>query len=116
MSQHSGYRDTAKNQHGLQIGQTGYWSVITAYGLAAAEGIKLTAEHLDVINILREDFVNFGQPVSKKQILNRLEIIFAGQGGLEFLYRLFPLDPVMQAMRIAGLSFEKETAPFISHA
>ncbi len=85
--------------------QVSYWSVITAYGLAAAEGIKLREEHFKVIKLLRAKYQYSRPPEdAKKKIFNHLEVSFAAQGGRDFLYKLFPKDPVKQSMRIAGLS------------
>lgn len=84
--------------------QVSYWSVITAYGLAAAEGIKLREEHFKVIKLLRAKYQHSRPLDTKKKIFNHLEVSFAAQGGRDFLYKLFPRDPVKQSMRIAGLS------------
>jgi tRNA 2-thiouridine synthesizing protein E len=80
-----------------------YWSVITAYGLAAAEKIRLTADHFEVLNKLREDYVLTGKARHAKQIANLLALAFEQRGGMRYLQQLFPDDFISQSMRIAGL-------------
>jgi tRNA 2-thiouridine synthesizing protein E len=86
-----------------------YWSVITAYGLAAAEGLKLTDAHFEVIAFLRDRYRAHGRLVPAHVLSQELDQAFADRGGLRYLYRLFPRGPVHQAMRIAGLPLPAQT-------
>ena len=78
-----------------------YWSIITAYGLAAAENIKLTPMHLDMLEWLRHDYEQNG-PSTITQLVFRIETAFADQGGNLLLLSLFP-EGHTQALKIAGL-------------
>ncbi len=99
MSKHAG---TAVRQQTLNyLAGLQYWSVITAYGLAASEGIKLTEQHLEMLEWLRHDFDRYGVS-GLPTFPARLDRTFAKQGGYILFHRLFPRDPE-QALRIAGL-------------
>lgn len=80
-----------------------YWSVITAYGYAAAERVRLTAEHLEVVLYLRKYYAQYGPHYRTLHLLDVLSDAFATQGGYQYLYQLFPKGPILQATRIAGL-------------
>ena len=94
-----------RNQPGA-LEKLQYWSVITAYGLAAAEGLKLRDEHFVVIAFLR---ANYREMQSAHALSKKLDQAFAKRGGLKYLYRLFPGGPVQQAMAIAGLPQPRQT-------
>ncbi len=83
------------------LGELPYWSIITAYGLAAAEGIKLSSAHLDVLDWLRTDYENNSEHF-RQYLIHRLDAAFSGQGGILHVYRLFP-EGLLQALKIAGL-------------
>ncbi len=85
-----------------------YWSLITAYGLAAAEGINLTQEHIEVILWLRADYDKFGNNYDDELIVRKLEKDFRLTDGKAYLEVLFPNKPVSQWMRIAGLPVQPE--------
>ena len=78
-----------------------YWSIITAYGLAAAEGIKLSPLHLEMLEWLRRDYAQYG-PSSITNLVLRVETTFSDQGGNLLLMSLFP-EGHTQALKIAGL-------------
>lgn len=84
-----------------------YWSLITAYGLAAAEGINLTQQHIEVILWLRVDYDKFGNN-DVDFIIRKLEKDFGLTDGKAYLEVLFPNKPVAQWMRIAGLPVQPE--------
>ena len=52
-----------------------YWSIITAYGLAAAESIKLSPLHLDVLMWLRQDYERNGS-TTISHLAYRIETAF----------------------------------------
>jgi len=79
-----------------------YWSIISAYGLAAAEGIRLTEEHIDILLWLREKFDKQGG-IDIIPTMQQLAVMYGPDGGEEFLHVLFPKQPIEQCMRIAGL-------------
>jgi tRNA 2-thiouridine synthesizing protein E len=79
-----------------------YWSLIIAYGLAAAEGIKLSQEHIEVLYWLRAEYDQSGC-FETKHLLQKLENDFELKDGKQYLESLFPGEPVTQWLRIAGL-------------
>lgn len=79
-----------------------YWSLITAYGLAAAEGINLTSEHIKVLKLLRADYDKFGN-IDTESLIEKLEADLGLSDGHTYLQHLFSLDPVNKCFRIAGL-------------
>jgi len=85
-----------------------YWSLITAYGLAAAEGINLTQEHIKAILWIREDYDKFGNNYDEDFIVRKLEKSFGLVDANLYLKMLFPLNPISQWMRIAGLPVQPE--------
>lgn len=70
---------------------------------AEQEGIELTAAHWEVINCLRDYYLEHDPPEHAREIGNMLDRTFAERGGRKYVRRLFPKGPVAQGMRIAGL-------------
>lgn len=85
-----------------------YWSIITAYGLAAAEQLKLTPAHLNMLEWLRQDYFQHGVTPIIRLVL-RIENAFSRQGGVFQLLSLFPKGP-LQALKIAGLPIQRKAA------
>jgi tRNA 2-thiouridine synthesizing protein E len=79
------------------------WSEEIAAELAAQEGIELTAEHLEVIHLLRDHYHFHGHDLSGTRLLRALEEPFGRRGGRKHLFELFPAGPISQGCRIAGL-------------
>lgn len=80
------------------------WSHEIARDLARAEGIDLGADHLRVLDWLREIVIDQGgSRLDARGILLKLETHFAAEGGGQWLYTLFPGGPVRVGMRLAGL-------------
>jgi len=79
------------------------WSEEIAANLAAEEGIQLTAEHLEVIHLLRDHYHFHGNDLSGTRLLRALEEPFGRRGGRKHLFELFPGGPISQGCRIAGL-------------
>jgi TusE/DsrC/DsvC family sulfur relay protein len=88
------------NVHHLQELQ--YWSLITAYGLAAAAGIKLNQQHIELLYWVRAVYDQTGR-CDKDTLLMKLEKDFGTKTARDYLKRLFPSDPVSHWLRIAGL-------------
>ena len=80
------------------------WSDEQANKVASDEGVELTPDHLQVISLLREYYLQHGKVESGRELGEMLDEKFADQGGRKFLYKLFPEGPVTQGMRFAGLS------------
>lgn len=79
------------------------WSPNHANQQADADGLALTEEHWEVIYYLRERFREHGNDAPARNVLHDLEVRFCDKHGRAYLYELFPLGPVSQASRLAGL-------------
>ena len=90
-----------------------YWSIIAAYGLAAAEGIRLTQEHIEIVTWLREQFDELGD-IDAVPAMQQLAVMYGPYGGEAFLHTLFPKDSIEQCMRIAGLPVPEFTGGNLS--
>lgn len=81
------------------------WTEDTARATAHAEGIELSDPHWEVIRFLRVHYQNVGAKMPPAHELSQtLEERFAEQGGLRYLYELFPGGPLNQGGRIAGIA------------
>lgn len=79
------------------------WSVEQGRHIAAAEGIDLDDARLQVVNCLRDYYLQHGDVDSGRTLGEMLDLQFSKEGGRKYLRTLFPLGPVAQGMRIAGL-------------
>ncbi len=80
------------------------WNPEIAQDLAHKEGLgELSAMQWRVINSLRTTYRKEGSTQSAHKILRSLVKDFATEGGGRYLYQLFPLGPVSQGSRLAGL-------------
>jgi len=82
------------------------WDEDVAKALAAVEGIELTQAHWDVINYMRDEYVNNSnnQPM-ERAILKEMSKRWGRKLASKDLYSLFPMAPSKQGNRIAGLPF-----------
>lgn len=94
----------AGREHDLQP-----WGEAEAQQRAAREGIELTQEHWEVLQRLRDHYLEHGLPSSGRDVSDFLDGEFADLGGRKYLRRLFPNGPVAQGMRIAGLPIPAHT-------
>jgi dissimilatory sulfite reductase related protein len=80
------------------------WNEQLAQDIAKAESLEMTAEHWEVINILRDYYQEYqiapAIRVLTKQVAKRLG---NNKGSNKYLYELFPYGPAKQACKIAGL-------------
>ena len=80
------------------------WSSEVAEGMARNDGVVLEAEHWQVINFLRDYYLEYqiapAMRVLTKTIAKRLG---PDKGNTHYLYDLFPFGPAKQACRYAGL-------------
>lgn len=82
------------------------WDEAVANVLAAVEGIELTPAHWDVINYLREEYLeNGGSQPMERVILKEMSKRLGKKLSSKDLYVLFPLAPSKQGNRVAGLPF-----------
>lgn len=79
------------------------WSDDIAADLAAQEGLRLDAEHMEVLHLLRDHYRFHGHDLSGPRLLRALEEPFGRRGGRKHLFELFPGGPITQGCRIAGL-------------
>lgn len=79
------------------------WSEDQAHSLAVEENIKLTGEHIAVLNYLRKYYDKNGQGYNARTLLNVMEFEFGKWEGKKHLYELFPKGPVSQGCKLAGI-------------
>jgi TusE/DsrC/DsvC family sulfur relay protein len=80
------------------------WNPEIAQDLAHKDGLgELSAMQWRMLNSLRANYLKEGNAKTAHQILRSLAKDFAAEGGGRYLYRLFPLGPVTQGSRLAGL-------------
>jgi len=79
------------------------WTEETARSIAHMESIELTDAHWTVIRFLRDHYEQHGTSLHARILTDALQEKFQIQGGLKYLYRLFPDGPVSQGARIAGV-------------
>lgn len=80
------------------------WSELVAEEIALREGITLTDDHWEVINLLREFYAEFelspAMRILVKHVKNELG---EDKGNSIYLLQLFPGSPAKLASKIAGL-------------
>ena len=80
------------------------WSPAVASAMAAADGIELTADHWEVLQLFRRYFEQYEvEPPMRALVRLARERLGEAKGNSRFLYRLFPDGPGTQACRYAGL-------------
>ena len=81
------------------------WSTGVAQIIAEEEGIELSERHWDVVNYLRDEFINNGgnQPNTRTLVKSMAKTWNDKSVNAKTLYDLFPGDPSKQAGRIGGL-------------
>lgn len=85
------------------------WNEDVAKAIAAHDNIELTDKHWDLINYLREEYVeNHGNQPNTRNIIKAMQEKWDDKSvDSKSLYELFPLDPSKQGGRIAGLPESK---------
>lgn len=80
------------------------WSKEMGEAIAKEEGVELTEKHWDLLDFLRDEFINNGgnQP-NTRNIVKAMSAKWGEKIGQKDIYELFPLDPSKQGGRIAGL-------------
>ena len=82
------------------------WNEDVAKALAAADDIELTQEHMDVLEYLRDEYLNNnGNQPMERQINKDMGKRWGKKISSKDLYKLFPLAPSKQGNKIAGLPF-----------
>jgi TusE/DsrC/DsvC family sulfur relay protein len=84
------------------------WSRELAEHIANLEKIELSPRHWDVIDYLRDEYLNNNQNTpNTRAILKAMSERWDEKIDQKALYDLFPLDPSKQGGRIAGLQESK---------
>jgi len=80
------------------------WNEDVARVIAEQEGLELTNKHWDLLNFLRDEYINNGgnQP-NTRNIVKAMSAKWDEKIGQKEVYELFPKDPSKQGGRIAGL-------------
>ena len=81
------------------------WSEAVAEVIAVEEQVELSQRHWDLINHLRDEFINNGgnQPNTRNLVKAMSKAWDDKSVNAKTLYDLFPGDPSKQGGRIAGL-------------
>lgn len=87
------------------------WTREDAQRIAQAEGLKLTEAHWNAVRALQQYYAHHADDttINLRDLHDALDEHFHSQGGVKYLYTLFPGGPIAQSCRIAGLK-----APYIA--
>ncbi len=81
------------------------WSRASAEEMAQSEGLDLTEAHWRVVRALQEFYARHDDPsVNVRELHDALDEDFHPEGGIRYLYTLFPKGPVAQGCLLAGLT------------
>ncbi|CAK9890140.1 MULTISPECIES: TusE/DsrC/DsvC family sulfur relay protein [Pseudomonas] len=98
-----GERSIALDKDGYLV-ELGDWSEEVASALAAHEDLELTAEHWEVLNLLRSFYQEFElSPATRPLIKYTALKLGADKGNSLHLNRLFKGTPAKLAAKLAGL-------------
>ncbi|HEY0835152.1 MAG TPA: TusE/DsrC/DsvC family sulfur relay protein [Azospirillum sp.] len=99
-----GYADLEKDDNGY-LANTADWNEDVAKEIAAAENLgELTQKHWDLINHLREEFLeNNGHQPNERAMVKAMSERWGAPVATKDLYDLFPMQPSKQAAKVAGL-------------
>lgn len=94
----------------LNVDKEGYlrhlddWSEAAAGELANAEGLTLSAEHWDLINLIRAFYEKFEVSPAMRVLVKQVRQQFGEeQGNSIYLLKLFPGSPAKLLAKVAGL-------------
>jgi len=80
------------------------WSKELAEHIAQLEGVSLTEKHWDIIDYLRDAYLNNnGEQPNTRHIVKAMSDKWGKNVSQKDVYDLFPKDPSKQGGRIAGL-------------
>lgn len=81
------------------------WTREDALTTARAEGLRLTDDHWEAIRAIQRYYADHDDDtvMNLRALHDALDEHFHPQGGLKFLYTLFPGGPIAQSCRLAGL-------------
>jgi tRNA 2-thiouridine synthesizing protein E len=94
----------------IELDEKGYmknpgdWTPDIAERMAGDEGIQLSSDHWEILEIFRDYFAEFDiEPPMRALVRRSAERLGSEKGNSRYLYRLFPDGPATQACRYAGL-------------
>lgn len=99
-----GYADLEQTEKGFLVNMDD-WSEDIAKEIATADDIpELTQKHWDLINFLRDEYINnnANQP-NERNMVKAMAKVWGEKPSTKDLYELFPMQPSKQATKIAGL-------------
>jgi tRNA 2-thiouridine synthesizing protein E len=80
------------------------WNKGIAALLADQEGVELTDKHWDLMNFLREEYIdNGGNQPNTRKIVKAMSDAWGEKLSQRDVYELFPGDPSKQGGKVAGL-------------
>lgn len=79
------------------------WNKRIAEAFAAAENIQLTAAHWEIIQLLREFYIQYQQSPAMRPLVKYVGQLGKDKGNSIYLLQLFPGSPAKLASKIAGL-------------
>lgn len=81
------------------------WACEDGVTAADEEGIKLTEAHWEAVRAMQRYYARHADDttISLRELHDALDEHFHQQGGLKYLYTLFPGGPIAQVCRLAGL-------------
>ncbi|GIU11374.1 TusE/DsrC/DsvC family sulfur relay protein [Shewanella glacialipiscicola] len=80
------------------------WQPDMALLLAAEEQVTLTSAHWEVINFVRDFYLEYKTSPAIRVLVKAIgQTLGSDKGNSKYLYTLFPLGPAKQATKIAGL-------------
>ncbi|QKT03882.1 TusE/DsrC/DsvC family sulfur relay protein [Ectothiorhodospiraceae bacterium 2226] len=81
-----------------------HWRQQDAAAQARAEGLALGADHWDAVRAMQEYYArHVDGGINMRELHDALDERFHPQGGIKYLYLLFPGGPIAQGCRLAGL-------------
>jgi len=80
------------------------WSEENAKNIALSEGLRLSDDHLEVLHALQEYYSRHEiKKINVRELHDALDEKFHHNGGMKYIYNLFPGGPIAQGCRLAGL-------------
>ncbi|MDO6678898.1 TusE/DsrC/DsvC family sulfur relay protein [Shewanella sp. 4_MG-2023] len=98
------------NGQQIEVDAQGYlksvadWQPDMAIILAAGEDIVLTEQHWEVVNFVRNFYLEYKTSPAIRVLVKAIgQTLGPDKGNSKYLYTLFPVGPAKQATKIAGL-------------
>lgn len=80
------------------------WTRDDAEEMARTEGLTLTEAHWEVVRALQKHYaLNEETAMKSRELHDALDETFHAEGGIKYLYTLFPKGPLAQGCLLAGL-------------